>query len=327
MTRFAPSRLVRNFVLASLAACALSAHAQEKFPNRPVTLIVPQAPGGANDTVARIVAQKLTENLGQQFVVENRPGAGGNVGTAYAAKAPRDGHTLMLTVQSAHVINPALYRSTGFDPVKDFEPVSLVGTVAYVLVAHPGFAPNNIKELIAEAKAKPGQLNYASAGNGTLNHLLGEILKTQAGIDIVHIPYKGAVASATDVVGGRVPLSFQSMPSVVSFIQAGKLKVLGVANEKRVPSLPNMPTIGETIPGFGATSWYGVFAPAGTPKDIVARIHAEIVKALGAKDLQDKMAAQGAEPAANTPEQFAALIREELPKWAAAVKASGARVD
>lgn len=327
MNRFVPSRLVGNVVFASLASCALGATAQEKYPNRPVTMIVPQAPGGANDTVARIVAQKLTENLGQQFVVENRPGAGGNVGTAYAAKAPRDGHTLMLTVQSAHVINPALYKSTGFDPLKDFEPVSLVGTVAYVLVAHPGFAPNDIKELIAEAKAKPGQLNYASAGNGTLNHLLGEILKTQAGIDIVHIPYKGAVASATDVVGGRVPLSFQSMPSVVSFIQAGKLKVLGVANEKRVPSLPNMPTIGETIPGFGATSWYGVFAPAGTPKEIVARIHAEIAKALGAKDLQDKMAAQGAEPAANTPEQFAALIREELPKWAAAVKASGARVD
>lgn len=313
--------------LIALFTVPLDVGAQDKYPSKPVTLIVPQAPGGANDTVARLVAHKLSENLGQQFVVENRPGAGGNVGTALAAKAARDGYTLMLTVQSAHVINPALYKSTGFDPVKDFAPVSLVGTVAYVLVAHPAFPANNIKELIAEAKSKPGQLNYASAGNGTLNHLLGEILKTQAGIDVVHIPYKGAAASATDVVGGRVPLSFQSMPSVVSFIQAGKLKVLGVANEKRVPSLPNMPTIGETIPGFGATSWYGMFAPAGTPKEIITRLHGEIVKALGAKDLQDKMAAQGAEPAANTPEEFAAMIQQELPKWAAAVKASGARID
>ncbi len=326
-THRAATRAIRVIAIATCTVAAITSHAQDKYPSKPVTMIVPQAPGGANDTVARIVAHKLTENLGQQFVVENRPGAGGNVGTALVGKAPRDGYTLMLTVQSAHVINPALYKSTGFDPVKDFEPVTLVGTVAYVLVAHPGFPANNVKELIAEAKAKPGQLNYASAGNGTLNHLLGEILKTAAGIDIVHIPYKGATASATDVVGGRVPISFQSMPSVVSFINAGKLKVLGVANEKRVPSLPNMATIGETIPGFGATSWYGLFAPAGTSKEIVARLNAEIVKALGAKDLQDKMAAQGAEPASNTPEQFAALIRQELPKWATAVKASGARID
>ena len=309
------------------AGVAFGAAAQDKYPSRPVSVIVPQAPGGANDTVARIVAMKLSENLGQQFVVENRPGAGGNVGTALAAKAPRDGYTLLLTVQSAHVINPSLYKSTGFDPIKDFEPVSLVGTVAYVLVAHPSFPAKNVKELIDEVKSKPGQLNYASAGNGTLNHLLAELLKVQAGLDIVHIPYKGAVAAATDVVAGRVPLSFQSMPSVVSFVQAGKLKVLGVANEKRVPSLPDMPTIGETLPGYGATSWYGILVPAGTPKDIVARLHTEIVKALGAKDLQDKMAQQGAEPATVTPEQFAALIRDELPKWAKAVKASGAQVD
>jgi tripartite-type tricarboxylate transporter receptor subunit TctC len=310
-----------------LSALAGGAFAQDKYPSKPVTVIVPQAPGGANDTVARIVAQKLGENLGQQFVVENRPGAGGNVGTALAAKAPRDGYTVLLTVQSAHVINPALYKSTGFDPVKDFDPVTLVGTVAYVLVAHPSFPAKSVKELIDIAKAKPGALNYASAGNGTLNHLLGEILKTQAGIDIVHIPYKGAAASATDVVGGRVPISFQSMPSVVSFIQAGKLKVLGVANEKRVPSLPDMATIGETLPGYGATSWYGMFMPAGTPKDIIARLHAETVKALGAMDLQERMAQNGAEPASVTPEQFAALIKDELPKWAKAVKDSGARVD
>lgn len=318
---------LRLIVAAILLATAGTPSAQDKYPSRPVTVIVPQAPGGANDTVARLVALKLSENTGQQFVVENRAGAGGNVGTAAAAKAARDGYTVLLTVQSAHVINPSLYKSTGFDPIRDFEPVSLVGTVAYVLVAHPSFPAKNVKELIEIVKAKPGQYNYASAGNGTLNHLLAELLKTQAGLDMVHIPYKGAVAAATDVVGGRVPLSFQSMPSIVSFVQAGKLKILGVANEKRVPSLPDMPTIGETLPGYGATSWYGAFLPAGTSKELVSRLHAEIVRALAAKDLQDKMALQGAEPASNTPEQFAALIREELPKWAKAVKASGAQVD
>jgi tripartite-type tricarboxylate transporter receptor subunit TctC len=184
-----------------------------------------------------------------------------------------------------------------------------------------------VKELIDLAKAKPGELQYASAGNGTLNHLLGEMLKTTAGIDMVHIPYKGASASVTDVVAGRVPISFQSAPSAISFIKSGKLRVLAVANEKRVPTLPNVPTIGETIPGYGATPWYGVLAPAGTPKPIIAQLHAGIVKALDSKDLQEKMAAQGAEVFKSSPEQFAALIKEGLPRWSKTVKASGAQVD
>lgn len=310
-----------------LGVVTATAFAQDKYPSKPVTMIVPQAPGGANDTVARILAHRLSENLGTQFVVDNRPGAGGNIGTAAAAKAGKDGHTLLVTVNSAHVINPALYKNPGFDPVKDFEPVTPFATVAYAWVAHPDFKANSMKDLIDMAKAKPGSITYASAGNGTLNHLLGEMLKTQAGIDLLHVPYKGASASATDVVAGRVPVSIQSMPSVVSFIQAGKLKVLAVANEKRVGALPDVPAAAETVKGYGATPWYGVLAPAGTPASIVAKVHAEIVKALGNKDLQDKMKAQGAEVTHSTPQQFAALIKEELPKWAQLVKASGAQVD
>ena len=306
---------------------ATTALAQDNYPSKPVTMVVPQAPGGANDTVGRILAHRLSENLGKQFIIDNRPGAGGNIGTAAVAKASKDGYTLLVTVNSAHVINPSLYKNPGFDPVKDFEPVTPFATVAYVWVAHPEFQAKSMKELIDMAKAKPGSIAYASAGNGTLNHLLGEMLKAQAGIDLLHIPYKGASASATDVIAGRVPVSVQSMPSAVSFIQAGKLKVLAVANEKRVNALPDVPAVSETVKGYGATPWYGVFAPAGTPKPIVAKLHVEIVKALGDKELQEKMKAQGAEVAHSTPEQFAALIKEELPKWAKLVKASGAQVD
>ena len=314
-----------------LTSCALAAGfgaaAQEKYPLKPVTLIVPQAPGGANDTVARILAAKLSENFGQQFIVDNRPGAGGNIGTAAAAKARPDGYTLLLTVSSAHVINPFLYKNAGFDPVKDFEPVTPIATVAYVLVANPSFPAKSVKELIDRAKAKPGDLQYASAGNGTLNHLLGEMLKTMAGIDMVHIPYKGASASVTDVVGGRVPISFQSAPSAMSFIKSGKLRLLAVANEKRVPTMPDVPAIGETVRGYGATPWYAVLAPAGTPKPVIAQLHAGIVKALDSKDLQEKMAAQGAEIYKSSPAEFAALIKEELPRWQKIVKQSGAQVD
>ncbi len=324
-------KLQCRFLLSTASAAALAvataAGAADKYPVKPVTIIVPQAPGGANDAVARIVAQKLSENMGQQFIVENRAGAGGNIGTAAAAKAPRDGYTLMLTLSSAHVVNPSLYKTPGFDPIKDFEPITPVATVPYLLISDPAFPPKTVKELIALAKSKPGQLSYASAGNGTLNHLLGEMLKSQAGIDMVHIPYKGASASITDVMGGRVPLAFQSMPSAISFVKSGKLRVLGVATEKRVPALPDVPTIGETVKGFGSTPWYGLFAPAGTPKDIIATLHAETLKALASKDLQEKMALQGGEVTSSTPEQFAALIKSEIPKWAKIVKESGATVD
>jgi tripartite-type tricarboxylate transporter receptor subunit TctC len=299
----------------------------QKYPAKPITVIVPQAAGGANDTIARVVAQKLSEQLGQSVVIENRVGAGGNVGTAAAAKARPDGYTVMITADSAQVINPFLYQSTGFDPVKDFEPVAPLARAGYVLVAHPSFPANNVSELMALAKAAPGKYTIASAGNGTLNHLIGEMLQKAADIKLVHVPYRGAAAAATDVVGGQVPLSVQSMPSSIGFIRAGKLKVLGVVNERRLPALPDAPTIGETIKGFGATPWYGMFVPAGTPKEIVRLLQDEVAKALDSAEARDKLAVVGCEPYKGTAEQLAALVKDDLVRWSRIVKESGAKVD
>ena len=314
-------------ILAATTALAGAAHAQDKYPSRPVMLVVPQAAGGANDAIARVLAQKLTEQTGQQFIVDNRPGAGGNIGTAFAAKAKPDGYTLMLTTNSAHVINPSLYKSTGFDPVKDFEPVAGVATAGYVLVANPSFPAKNVSELVALARQQPGKITIASAGNGTLNHLIGEMLGKATGIDMVHVPYKGAAAAVTDLVAGQVQVSVQSLPSSISFIRSGKLKVLGTVNEKRVAALPDVPTIGETVKGFGSTPWYALFAPAGTPKAIVQQLNAEINKALDARDVQEKLAGVGTEPYKANPEQLATVVREDLPRWARIVKESGASID
>jgi tripartite-type tricarboxylate transporter receptor subunit TctC len=304
-----------------------NAIAQDKYPAKSITVIVPQAAGGGNDAIARVFGQKLSEGAGQPVVIDNRPGAGGNIGTAFAAKAPKDGHTLLITLSSAHVVNPALYKSTGFDPVKDFEPVTPIAVGTYLLVGSSQFPAKTVSELIQFAKAKPGAIQYASAGNGTLNHLLGEMLKAHSKIDIQHVPYKGAAGAVTDVSAGRIPISFQSMPSALPFLQSGKLRVIAVANEKRVKALPNVPAISETIPGYGATPWYGMFAPAGTSRAVIAQLHAATLKAVAANDLQEKLAVQGAEPWTTTPEQFAAIIKTELPKWAQIVKASGAQVD
>ena len=313
--------------LALAAACWNVAQAQDKYPSRPVTLIVPQAAGGANDTIARVIAQKLTEQTGQSFVVDNRPGAGGNVGTVAAAKARPDGYTLMLTADSSMVINPSLYKSAGFDPQKDFEPVSPVATAGYVLVANTNFPAKNVSDLIALAKQQPGKINIGSAGNGTLNHLIGEMLSKQTGVDLVHIPYKGAAAAVTDLIAGQVQVSVQSLPSSIAHIRSGKIKVLGVVNPKRVPALPDAPTIGETIRGFGTTPWYGMFAPAGTPKAVVQLLNAEINKALDSKDVQERLAGAGTEPYKGSPEQMATIVREDLPRWGRIVKESGASID
>ena len=312
-------------VVIGLAMAGLAA--AQKYPAKPITVIVPQAAGGANDTIARVVAQKLSEQLGQSVVIENRVGAGGNVGTAAAAKARPDGYTVMITADSAQVINPFLYQSTGFDPVKDFEPVAPLARAGYVLVANPAFPANNVSELIALAKAAPGKYAIASAGNGTLNHLIAEMLQKAADIKLVHVPYRGAAAAATDVVGGQVPLSVQSMPSSIGFIRAGKLKVLGVVNERRLPALPDAPTIGETIRGFGATPWYGMFAPAGTPKEIVRLLQDEVAKALDSAEAKDRLAVVGCEPYKGTSEQLATLVKDDLVRWSRIVKESGAKVD
>ncbi|WP_297725560.1 tripartite tricarboxylate transporter substrate binding protein [Limnohabitans sp. Rim8] len=310
-----------------IALISTTLSAQDKYPLRPVTLIVPQAPGGANDAIARVLAQKLSDQTGQSFVVENRVGAGGNVGTALASKAKPDGYTLLVTADSAQVINPALYAKTGFDPVKDFEPVAPLAKAGYVLVANPSFAGNTMAEFISLAKMQPGKYAIASAGNGTLNHLIAEMLQKAADIKLQHIPYKGAAAAATDVVSGQVPLSVQSMPSSIAFIKSGKLKVLGVVNEKRVAALPDAPTIGETVKGFGATPWYGMFAPTGTPKALTQYLQNEIGKALDDPDVRARLATLGCEPFKGTSEQLAVIVKDDLVRWAKIVKESGAQVD
>jgi tripartite-type tricarboxylate transporter receptor subunit TctC len=317
----------RRTFLSLLALSGGLAMAQDKYPVKTVTLIVPQAAGGANDAIARVIAQKLTEQTGISFVIENRTGAGGNFGAAAAAKTRPDGYTLMLTADSVMVINPALYKTTGFDTLKDFEPVASVATAGYVLVANPSFPAKNVSELIALAKQQPGKINIGSAGNGTLNHLIGEMLGKEAGIDLVHVPYKGAAAAVTDLVAGQVQVSVQSLPSSIAFIKNGKINVLGVVNPKRIAALSDSPTIGETLKGFGTTPWYGLFAPAGTPKAIVAQLNAEIAKALESKDVQERLAGVGCEPYKSTTEQFSSLIRADLVRWAGIVKSSGASID
>lgn len=320
-------RRLLTLPIALPAAWHAALPAQEVWPTKPVTLIVPQAAGGANDTVARAFGQRLSSAIGQPVVIENRAGAGGNVGTAQAARAAKDGHTLMLTAQSAQTINPALYKNPGFDPIKDFEPVMSVGTAPYLLVANPAFPAKDLRELIAYAKSRPGRVDFASAGNGTLNHLLGVMLNQRAGLHLVHIPYRGAAAAATDVVAGQVPITFGSFPGVMPFVKSGQLKVIGVATEKRTRLAPDLPTLNETLPGFFANSWYGLFAPAGTPKAIVDRIAAEGAKVLAAPELAERMAGQGAEPAPSTPAELSKLLQDDLKRWAAIVKASGATVD
>lgn len=325
--------ICKRTTLVALLATALGvlqgplARADDKYPSKPITLIVPQAAGGANDIIARVVATRLSEQLGQAIVVDNRTGAGGNVGTAFAAHARPDGYTLVLTADSAMVINPSLYRSTGFDPIKDFEAVGTVATAGYVLVANPAFPARNVAELIALAKQQPGKINIGSAGNGTLNHLIGEMLGKATGIELVHVPYKGSAAAVTDLVAGQVQVSVQSLPSSISFIRTGKIRVLGVVNERRIPALPDAPTIGETVKGFGATPWYGVFAPAGTPRAIVKLLNTEIARALESRDVQERLAGVGCEPYRTSPDQFAALVRDDLSRWARIVKESGATVD
>lgn len=314
-------------VFCTLIAFAMSAHGDDKYPSRPVTVIVPQATGGANDAIARVIAQKLSSVMNRPFLVDNRPGAGGNIATAFVAKARPDGYTLLLTANSMLVINPALYRSPGFDPVKDFEPVTLVATAGFVIAANPSFPANSIKELIAAAKASPEPLLYGSAGVGTINHLLGEMFNRAAGIHLAHVPYKAATTAVADLMSGQIPLAVLSVPVSLGMVQAGKMKVLGVANEHRIAALPDAPTIGETLKGFGATPWYGIVAPAGTPKAIVEQLHAAVQQVLDAKDVQEKLIALGCEVRRGNSTQFAALIRDDLPKWARVVAESGASVE
>lgn len=321
-----------RLLLATLLAVPLLAIGQAAYPSRPIVMIVPQAAGGTNDIVGRLVSQKLGEVMGTSAVVENRPGAGGNIGTQVAARAPKDGYTLLMTISSSQAINPAQYKNAGFDPVKDFKPISLIGAVPNVLLANPSFPARSMAELVALAKAKPGQYQYASAGNGTLNHLLGEMLNSMAGISLQHVPYKGVAPALNDVLGGQLPMLFASLPSSLANIKAGKLRAIAVSGATRSPVLPDVPTVAETVPGYIGTLWIGLFAPAGVPPDVLARLQDGMAKTLASKDLREKLEHQGVELAGSaekpvTPEQFAALLSDDIAKWARIVKTSGASVD
>ncbi|TXI86790.1 MAG: tripartite tricarboxylate transporter substrate binding protein [Cupriavidus sp.] len=297
------------------------------YPVKPIQMIVPQAPGGTNDIVARLVAADLSQRLGQQVVVENRPGAGGNIGTQTAARATPDGYTLLMTISSTQAINPTLYRTIPFDPIKDFDPIGPVATVPNVLVVNPAFPARSLKELIDMARAKPDYYRFASAGNGTLNHLLGEMLNSMAGIRLEHVPYKGVAPALNDVLGNQVPMAFASLPSVLPHIKAGKVRALGVSSARRSPFAPDIPAIGETVPGYSGDLWVGLFAVRGTPKEVTQKLTSTLQTALNDKALRDKLAAQGAEVLSAPPQQFATMLKGDIDKWGKIVKASGAQVD
>lgn len=311
----------------SLLLAGLSAAAAADYPSKPITVVVPQAAGGTNDIVGRLVAQKLGEVLPGNVVVENRPGAGGNIGTVAAARAPKDGHTLLMTISSAQAINPAVYKNPGFDPVKDFTPLALVGSVPNVLVVNPAFPARNLQDFLKLVKSEPGKYQYASAGNGTLNHLLGEMLNSMAGVKLQHIPYKGVAPAMTDVIGGQVPMAFASLPSVLQHLKAGRLVAIGVSSSARSPVLPDVPAIGEQVPGYSGTLWVGLFGVRGVSPEIEAKLQDAMKKVLAAPDTQEKLQAQGVELANTTPGQFAALLQDDIARWARIVKESGATID
>jgi tripartite-type tricarboxylate transporter receptor subunit TctC len=312
---------------AAVMALGMSTAALADYPTRPVTMIVPQNVGGTNDIVARTVAQRLTEVLGVAVLVENRVGAGGNIGSHAAAKAPRDGYTLLMTISSAQAINPAVYKDPGFDPVRDFSPIALVGSVPNVLVVKPDFPARSLDEFLKTVKTKPGQYQYASAGNGTLNHLLGEMLNTMAGIKLEHIPYKGIAPALTDVIGGQVPMAFASLPSVLGHLKSGRLIALGVSSPQRSPALPDVPAIAERVPGYNGTLWVGLFVPRGVPAEIESRLQEAMSEVLASPETIANLTAQGVELSSATPAQLAALLQDDLKRWSRIVSASGATVD
>lgn len=317
----------RDFCIATTAAGLAGSAWSQAWPSRTIQMVVPQAPGGTNDAVGRILAQKLSEKLGQSVVVDNRPGAGGNIGTVHAAQQPRDGHTLLLTISSAQAINPWLYKRTGFDPVKDFTPVAPVGVVPNVLVVHPSFPARTMREFVDAAKAQKPPYQYASAGNGSLNHLLGAMLNQAAGLSLGHVPYKGVAPALNDVLAGQIPMAFASLPSCIQHIKAGKLRALGVSSPRRSPYAPDIPAIAETLPGFSGELWVGLFVTAGTPDAIVRKLAQEVEAAVSAPDVIEKFATLGVEKLAGGPDALATMLRNDLAAWKPIVTASGASVD
>lgn len=305
-----------------------AATAQGGYPNKPVRVVVPFAAGGTTDIVTRILAQRLTESWGQQLIVDNRPGAGGNIGSEIVAKSPADGYTVLMATVATHGINASLYSKIPYDPVKDFAPVTLVASTPSVLMVTPSLPVTSVKDLVVLAKARPGQLNFGSPGNGSSHHLAGELFDSMTGVKMTHVPYKGTAAALIDVMAGQIQLTFDTLPSAMPYVKSRKLKALAVTSARRTRSLSELPTVSEAgVPGYEVTSWYGALAPAGTPTDVVNKLNTDFVRTIRIPEVTEKMIEAGAEPVANTPAQFATFIGEELRKWAKVVRDSGARVD
>ena len=299
----------------------------QTYPNKPIAMVVPQAAGGTNDIVARLIAPAFGESIGASIVVENRPGAGGNIGTQSVARSSKDGYTLLLTINSAQAINPSLYKNPGFDPVNDFVPLYYIGATPYVLVSPPGSPYKTLADVVSAAKKKPGELSYAPAGNGTISHLLGAMLNASAGIEMQHIPYKGVAPAINDVLGGQVPLAFASLPSALNYIKTGKLQAIAISSAKRSSAAPEIPTIAETYPDCVGEVWVAIFAPIGVSSDVVKKIQAAMEKTLSKLEVRERLIAQGLDLAPVATAKLGSLLKEELAKWAKIVKASGAQLD
>ena len=315
------------FLLGCVCLSSFNAYAQT-YPSKPVRIIVMYGPGSTIDIIARLISPKMTESLGQPVIVENRPGAGGAIGMDMAAKAAPDGHTLTIGATGPSVTNPLWYPKIPFDPLRDFSYVSQLATGPAVIAVHPSVPAKTLKDLVALAKARPGQLNYGTPGVGTSPHLAGELFKMVSATNIVHIPYKGNAEAITDLLGGQISIVFTGVPPVVPLTQAGKVKLLATTGVKRIPALPNLPTIAEAgYAGAGMSIWYGLVAPAGTPREIVTRLNKEMIRIMALPDIKERFVQLGAEPITSTPEEFTALVREELAKWGKVIRAAGIKVD
>ena len=319
--------VTRPLIAALLCAASAFAHAQQ-YPTRASRIIVPWTAGGTADLMARIAGQKFAEALGQQYIVDNRPGAGGLIGTEQAAKAAPDGHTLLLATTAPNSVAPSLYAKIPFDPVKDFASISLMATTCYVLSVHPSMPVKTAKDLVALAKARPRQLTFSSPGAGTPNHLSGEMFKLLTGVDMQHVPYKGSSQAIADVMGGQIALSFENIVVASTFVKSGRVKALAVTSAKRAGALPNVPTVAESgVPGFEAVGWFGMVAPAATPREVITKLNGELTRALGTADVRDRITSLGAEVVPTTPDGMDKFNLGQIALWGKVVKASGAKVE
>ena len=318
---------MKKLFVAVLLLCATTAIAQG-YPAKPVRWVVPFPPGGGTDLISRVIAAELSKLWGVQVVADNRPGGGGTLGLGIAAKMPADGYTLVLGQASNIAVAPGLYAKLPYDPLKDLQPITQVIATPIVIVSHPSFPAKNVKELVAYAKARPGAVTFGSPGNGTIGHLSLEMLKSMAKIDMLHIPYKGASVAITELIGGQIIIYGSSMPPALPLINAGKLRALGVSSAKRLAPLPAVPTVAESgVKDYEAVNWYGVLAPAGLPKEIVTKLHDDIVRILKQADVQERFKGEGGDVVGNTPEEFAAFMQKEVPKWSKVVREAGVKVD